>query len=269
MSAATPSVRPFGLPRADLLKLRKRRGLVWTVALLTVGIEVIVWGILEILHVVNADHHPPPGGLSGLVGGTGAIAFLGSVAAIIAGSSAGTGDLRAGVLRELVVTGRSRLALYGARVPGGLAFLLPFAAVAYVIVAVLSASLTNAEHPAPSTGTLVLVGIWAMGEVAFYFALGLGLGSVLGSQGPTIGILVAWRLFAMPLLAQIGFLGGIRDILPNVAFSSLVPAAAAGHEDLRETTAQHMSGGAGVVVLLLWAAVFLGVGAWRTNTRDL
>jgi hypothetical protein len=261
-----PSVRPYGLWRAELLKLRKRRGLVVTVGLLTIGIVAVVFLVLAVLHAVNPDHHGPAGGIDGLSGGTSSLLFLGSVAAIIAGSTAGTGDLRAGVLRELVITGRSRVALFGARVPGGLAFLLPFVVATYLVTAVLSASLTDTIHPAPGTGLMVKLGIWALAVVSYWFVIGLGLGAVIGSQGPTIGILIAWRLFAAPLLSAIDFLGGLRDVLPTVAFSNLVPGGLP--NDFPESSVD-MSSGVAVLVLLLWTALALGIGAWRTSTRDL
>ena len=43
-------MRPFGLARADLLKLRRRRGLFWTVTVLTIVPMVIAYGVLAILH---------------------------------------------------------------------------------------------------------------------------------------------------------------------------------------------------------------------------
>jgi hypothetical protein len=55
---------------------------------------------------------------------------------VIIGAVAGAGDLEADVYRDLVVTGRSRLALYASRIPGGLAFLLPFVVTAYALAAV-------------------------------------------------------------------------------------------------------------------------------------
>jgi hypothetical protein len=140
-AAAMPEaarVRPFGLARADLLKLRKRRGLFWTTAGLIVAPQVIAYGILSILHAANPEHHGPAGGIANLGHGMSLLVLVGSIGAIIAGASAGAGDLSAGVFRELVVTGRSRLALFGARIPGGLAFVLSFTAVAYAISAVVS-----------------------------------------------------------------------------------------------------------------------------------
>ena len=137
-AATSPRLRPFGLPRAETLKLRKRRGLLVTVTLLTIVPQVIAYGVLVILHAANPDHHGPAGGVANLGGAISALILLGSVAAIIVGAAAGADDLNAGVFRELVVTGRSRLALFGARIPGGLLYLLPFVAAAYTLSALVS-----------------------------------------------------------------------------------------------------------------------------------
>jgi hypothetical protein len=120
---------------ADLLKLRRRRGLAIVVGLLTIGAVSITYAVIEILHAVDSTKHGPAGGIQNLGHGTFLVAALGGVAAALVGSSAGAGDLDAGVYRELVVTGRSRLSLYLSRIPGGLAFLLPFVAAAYAIAA--------------------------------------------------------------------------------------------------------------------------------------
>ena len=50
------------------------------------------------------------------------------------GATAGSADLTEGMFRHEVVTGRSRLALYGARIPAGLAILVPLVAVGFTIV---------------------------------------------------------------------------------------------------------------------------------------
>src|SRR5438552_14078673 len=52
---------------------------------------------------------------------------LSTVAAVLIGATAGAGDL-GGFFRNLVVTGRPRWSLFAARVPGGLALLLPMTA---------------------------------------------------------------------------------------------------------------------------------------------
>jgi hypothetical protein len=268
-AAAIPQaarVRPFGLARADLLKLRRRRGLFWTTAGLIVGPMVIAYGILSILHAVNPDHHGPAGGIANLGHGMSVLVLVGSIGAIIAGASAGAGDLSAGVFRELVVTGRSRLALFGARIPGGLAFVLSFAAVAYGISAVVSVA-ASGDLPRPSATLIVESGLWVFAELAFYSVLAVGLASLTGSRAYTIGILLAWRTAVSHILVSISALGVYRELLPDVPFDRLAPSAV---EEFVRDAPSHIgiSVPTSIGVLLLWAAVLTALGAWRTVTRD-
>jgi hypothetical protein len=266
-AAATtaPRMRPYGLARADLLKLRKRRGLFWTTTVLIVVPMVLAYGILAILHAANPAHHGPAGGIANLGHGMSVLVLVGSIGAIIAGASAGADDLSSGVFRELVVTGRSRLALFGARLPGGLAFVLSFATVAYGISAVVSAT-ANGDLRAPSATLIVESGLWVFAELAFYFVLGLGVASVTGSRAYTIGILLAWRTVASHLLASISVLGVYRELVPDVPFDRLAPNAIADY--VRDVPRLHPSPTTAVLVLVLWVGVATAVGAWRTATRD-
>jgi hypothetical protein len=266
-AAATtaPRMRPYGLARADLLKLRKRRGLYWTTTVLIVVPMVIAYGILAILHAANPAHHGPAGGIANLGHGMSVLVLVGSIGAIIAGASAGADDLSSGVFRELVVTGRSRLALFGARIPGGLAFVLSFAAVAYGISAVVSAT-ANGDLRAPSVTLIMESGLWVFAELAFYFVLGLGVASVTGSKAYTIGILLAWRTAISHILVSISALGIYRDVFPDVPFDRLAPGAV--EDYVRDVPRVSISLAAAVLVLLLWVAIATAFGAWRTATRD-
>lgn len=259
------TAKPFGLARAYRLTLAKRRGLFWTIAAMTVGVEVLVFGVLLILHAVNPSHHGPAGGISNLGHGMFVLNLLGAVAASIAGASAGADDLGSGVFRELVVTGRSRLVLFAARVPGGLLFLLPFTAVAYALVAVV-ASTANGFLPAPSVALMIESGVWVLAEAAFYFIFGLGLGALTGSRSYSIGILLAWRLIVARIIAAIGFLGVFREVVPDLHFARLAPSGVA--ENLREGPDVGVSLAAAIAVLGIWVALWFALGAWRTITRD-
>jgi ABC-type transport system involved in multi-copper enzyme maturation permease subunit len=264
-AATSPRVGPFGLARAELLKLRKRRGLFWTVAALTVLPMVVAYGILAILHATNPAHHGPAGGVANLGHGMSLLVLLGSIAAIIVGANGGADDVTSGVFRELVITGRSRLALFWARVPGGLAFLLAFIAIAYAISALVS-GLAHGYLIAPSVTLLIESALWVIAETAFYFVLGLGLASLIGSRAYTIGILFAWRLPIGHILAAIGALGAYRAVVPDVPFAHLAPSAV--EEYVNDLPHVGVSLETSVAVLLLWAVVAAGVGAWRTATRD-
>lgn len=259
---------PLPTPRligADLLKLRKRRSLVTIVSLLTIGGVVITFTVLEVLHLVNSVKHGPAGGVKNLGHVSWLIATLGSVAAAIVGSAAGVGDLDAGVYRDLAVTGRSRMSLFLSRIPAGLTFLLPFVAVAYTVAGVCAVVLTG-RNPSPSVHLMILGGLWAVLEVAFYYLLSLALAVLLASRSYTIGIVLALRLALTPLLASISALGIVREFFPGVAMQNLAPAGFG--DAIRQGPNVGMSLGAIAVVLIVWTVIALALGAWRDTTRD-
>jgi hypothetical protein len=59
---------------------------------------------------------------------------FGFIVAATLGCTAGSVDLSEGMFRHLVVTGRSRLSLYLARIPAGLAIVVPLVAIGFTIV---------------------------------------------------------------------------------------------------------------------------------------
>jgi hypothetical protein len=253
---------PFRLPRAELLKLRKRRGLVVTIALLTIGAVCIALTAFELFHASNSVKYGPVGGIDHFRHVVFLLAQLGSVAAALIGATAGAGDLGAGVFRELVATGRPRLTLFGARVPGGLALLWPLVALAYLILAVVTVAAAQGL-PTPSVHLFVVCGLWIELAVSLAFCLGLGLGSLIGSRSTSIAVLFGWIIIVEPILAHITPLGRARDALLNVSLDHVAPAQIV-DRDLRLP----MSTGAAIAVMLAWAIIPLAVGAWRTMTRD-
>ena len=265
MTALAPSLPVPRLVRAEVLKLRKRRGLVAITACLTVGAALVVYGVLAILHWANPAHHGPAGGVTNLGHGLFVLAILGSVAATLVGATAGSGDLNAGVFRELVVTGRSRRALFRARIPGGLAFLLAFVGVAYALAAVASVVFAG-SLAAPSTGLLVSAGAWLVLSCTFWFALALGVASLVGSRSMTIGGMLAFRLAVSPILLSIGPLGAAREAVPLAALERIAPHAVRGFT--QQATRIPMSLSVAELVLFAWAAAALALGAWRTVSRD-
>ncbi len=250
------------LVRAEFLKLRKRRGLVVSALVLTLAPMIVAYIVLAILHATDPAKYGPPGSLQNFSGSMEVLTQLSAVAAILVGATLGAGDLGSGVFRELVVTGRSRLALFAAGVPAGLAFLLPLVGGAFAITAV-AATLLAGSAEAPSGSLLAHSAGWLALVTAPSFALALGVSSLLGSRGTSIGILLAWQLVAMPLLVQVGILGAFREGLVDAATNRLAPAAL-----VDGGVAVPMSLGTAVVVLFAWTAVPLAAGAWRTCTRD-
>jgi hypothetical protein len=121
----------WGLITTRLLELRKRRGLMIAVAVLILALPVLVLGLRLIFHAVDPKTYGPAGSPSIFGGIVNTMAEFGFIAAAALGTAAGTTDLSDGMFRHLVVTGRSRLALYFARLPAGLAILLPALALAF------------------------------------------------------------------------------------------------------------------------------------------
>jgi hypothetical protein len=117
------------------MELRRRRGLMVTLVLVTIGIPTIFLAVRLVLHAVSPKTYGPAGGYdiyTALVAGV--LYIFGFIVAATLGVTAGSADLTEGMFRHLVVTGRSRLALYLARVPAGLAIIMSLVAVGFTIV---------------------------------------------------------------------------------------------------------------------------------------
>jgi hypothetical protein len=138
----------WGLIATKFLELRKRRGLLVTIAVLTMALPVLVLGLRLIFHAVDPKSYGPAGSPSIFSGLVNAMAEFGFIAAAALGTAAGTTDLSDGMFRHLVVTGRSRLALYLARIPSGLAIVLPLVAAAFLMVCLVT---SYAGTPQPTT----------------------------------------------------------------------------------------------------------------------
>jgi ABC-2 family transporter protein len=268
------------LVNAEFLKLRKRRGLVISALVLTVLPMLIAYTTLVVLHASNPAKYSAAGGMENFVGSMEILTLLSAVAAILVGSTLGTGDLGAGVFRELVVTGRSRFALFAARIPAGLGMLVVIVGGAFAITAIASTIFAGTEGPqteqvapgswettvgylAPS-GTLLLQSAgWLALSTAVAMVLALGVASLVGSRGTSIGLLLGWWIVAMPLLQAMGVLGSLRQAFVGAALDRVGPAALVPSDPMVP-----MALAAAVAVLLAWTVVPLALGAWRTQTRD-
>jgi hypothetical protein len=113
------------------LEIRKRRGLMITMVVLIVLPTVLILGLRLLFHLVDSRTYGPAGSPGIFEQLSNLIAEFGFIAAAALGAAAGTTDLSEGVFRHLVITGRSRLALYLARIPAGLAISVPLVALAF------------------------------------------------------------------------------------------------------------------------------------------
>ncbi len=121
-----------------LMELRKRRGLMIALIAVNIGLPIIFLTIRLISHAVAPKSYGPAGGYSIFTDlTTGVMYIFGFIVAAVVGCTAGSVDLTEGMFRHLVITGRSRLALYLARIPAGLAIVIAMVAIGYTIVCVV------------------------------------------------------------------------------------------------------------------------------------
>ena len=117
------------------MELRKRRGLMITLITLTIGLPTLFLVIRLLLHAFVPQSYGPAGGFAvftSLVAGV--LYIFGFIVAMTLGATAGCSDLADGMFTQQVVTGRSRVALYLARIPAGLAIVVPMVAVSYTVI---------------------------------------------------------------------------------------------------------------------------------------
>jgi ABC-type transport system involved in multi-copper enzyme maturation permease subunit len=249
---------------ADLLKLRKRRGTVAWALLVALLPVVLFFTVKAIQHSSNPGRYGPAGGIEGFRHGLMIVGLLfGPLAAILIGVEAGASDSSAGLFRDLVATGRSRLALFATRLPAALAVCWTVITLAFALV-VLGTFVFAGGLPTPSGALLgEAFGFTLLGTGAIC-AVAVGFASLTNSKASSITALVGWTLIASPLIASISSLGVVRNGLLEQAILHFRPLGdLQGHGGIVS-----ISTATALVVLACWLAVFLALGAWRTRTMD-
>ncbi|HEY4450593.1 MAG TPA: hypothetical protein VGN13_03225 [Solirubrobacteraceae bacterium] len=248
---------------ADLLKLRKKRGTVAWVLVLALAPVVILFAVKAIQHSSTPLRHGPAGGTSGFTDGVRLLGlFFGPLAAVLVGVEAGSGDASAGVFRDLVVTGRSRLAIFASRVPAALAVCWCAVLIGYALVLVGTYAFAGGL-PTPNAA-LVLNGLgFTLLATGVVCAVAVGFASLTTSKPASVTALIGWQLVASPLIASIGSLGSARDAILSQALVHFSPV----HVSDRGASVT-MGAGTALLVIVLWLAVLLALGAWRTRAMD-
>jgi hypothetical protein len=237
---------------ADLLKLRRRGGMLAVVALIVFGAVAAYYGVGLILG-------NEVGGAAKFDEAMGLLVLVASVAGVVIGATAGGADSETGVWRDLVATGRSRTALFAARVPAAWAIVLAILAAAVLAAAALAALMPGPDG-APTAADVARGGAAVLVAGAFAAAVCAGLAALAGSRGMVMGIAMAFQLGVSPLLAQVDALGDARLAIPQVALTRL---------DGAEGLVASLPLAAAMAILLAWAAAGLGAGLWRARTQEI
>jgi len=118
--------------------------------------------------------------------------------------------------------------------------------------------------PTPGATALVKDGLWVLLVTCIALAASMGVASLIGSRGISIGVLLGWQLAVTPLILNISVLGVTRELLLTAATDRVRPFSGDGGGG----GALHVSLAAAILVLVGWVLVPLVAGNWRTATRD-
>ena len=268
----------MNLINAKLLELRKRRSLMIVTGVFTVGLPVVFYAIRLLIHQSEPTHFAAAGAPDAFATIGVLLGEFGFIMAIALGATAGTADLTDGMFRHLVITGRSRLGLYLARVPAGLSILLSLAAVGFTVACLATAFLGGpvaAGAVTVSAGDMVLSGLWLELYLLTGFTLGLGLSSLMGQRTVPVILLIVLEIIITPVLADhpLPYVLDGERLVVGVAMDQLKPAVLA-------PGPQVGPGGGGLlhlppmpawalaVVIVAWILGFTAIGAWKMTTRD-
>jgi len=260
-----------------VLELRKRRTLMIVAVAFTIALPVLFYGIRLIYHLGDPARYAPAGAPDAFATAGTLMGEFGFIIAAVLGATAGTDDLTDGMFRHLVITGRSRLALYLARIPAGLSILLALAAAGFTVACLVTAFL-GSPHAASlvnvSAGDMIRSGLWLELYLLVGFTLGLGLGSLMGQRTVPVILIIVLEIIITPVLADHPlpyFLNGERLVV-GVAMDQLKPAALAGGNTVGPSGGPlhlpPMPTWAMITVIAGWIIGWSAIGAWRMVTRD-
>jgi ABC-type transport system involved in multi-copper enzyme maturation permease subunit len=246
---------------AEILKVRRNRSVMAFALLLTVGVVVLFYGYDAMQHASDPVQNSPAGGLNGFRHGVEALGvFFGMLAAVLIGAEVGTADVSSGVFRDLVATGRSRLALFAVRLPAAAIVSLCLSAAAYALV--LLATFVFADGTAtPGLGLILQSAGWIALANVVVAGVAVGVGSMSGSRALTLTAVIGWQAILTNLLVNVKSLGSVRDALLTPALQQLMPVKG----DRLDVV---MAVGIAVLVICAWLVIPQALGAWRTQARD-
>jgi hypothetical protein len=247
---------------ADVLKLGKKRSVTGWALALTTGVTLVFYAYALIAHASDPARHGPGGGLEHFNNAFTTFGLdFGTVAAILIGVEAGAGEIADGTLRDLVITGRSRLVLLAARIPAAL--ILTFAIAACGMAIAISVTFTFADGAPTPSGWLVMRAVaWVALTNSVVCVVAVGVGALTGSRPAALIGLIAWQTIASRLLLDTTALGSARRAVLDAALAQLKPGPHAG----RSVTMPALMA---ALIAAFWVVAAVAAAGARTLTRDL
>lgn len=193
--------------------------------------------------------------------GTGMTMFVGILAAIVVGATAGSYDASQGTMRYLVLTGRPRWQLVIIRP------IVLFATIAlFTLPALLLTLITTALAPsgASTGGEMYFDLFWAVWVGAWIFGvLSLAIGTFLNSSGVAIAVAIVLNISGLILTGLI--YDNVSEDLAK-AFYPVVAGAVIDREASSGPDGESYSLAASSVILFIWISALIGA-AWARVQR--
>lgn len=238
---------------ADLLKLRRRRGL-WFTALGLPGALIVLVFVLTATGAADLE-----GGSAFVQDLGGALAVVCPVLAVLIGARQGSDERAAGTLRYQLLTGvpRERLLLSKLAV---LVIACGLLATLGTFTAVICGSLLGGDAAVSVTDCF---DVWweSLLPSLCYGAISFGVGLLMGSTGPAIAISLVLNFVGANVLAALTL---ISDVFANV----VLPIGIDRLTSNTLTGEDAISLGAAIALVIAWPLVFVGAAYAKLRTLE-
>lgn len=244
--------------RAEIMKITGRRGSFYSAIGITLALSVFTSVTLMIIRSSDTDAEPVSGA-DGLDIFTG-LALVSLLLIVLVASQAGSWDVSMGTFRYLLMTGKSRTALFLARVPA-VVVVVGIVLAPLWIVGLAHSLLVPVDEGTPASLGDIAAFFWNTAFPVGYFAMiAMFVGALTRSNG--VGIIVS-LFFALGgfiiTLIVAAISEDIANFLPNEAVYQLSGF---------DTVGSNPSNGLAAVVAAAWFVVFALAGMWRTESGD-
>ncbi|MBC7459813.1 MAG: ABC transporter permease subunit [Thermoleophilia bacterium] len=251
--------------REDLVLFRYMRGLFWacivSIMLLATPLVVLVTGItLQFTGPTSATYQEIGTTYDLTSFGLGMLILVSPIVALLFGTTAGSIDHQSGVLRDLVLTGRSRIGIVLRRIGAAAVWVFGSAIAALMLIFVIALVLAPADGPLRLGDLAQLLGPLAI-VLTTALLLGAGLALLIGSRGPAIGAFFVFELVIDNILQAIPKVG---DVWTHVSLGRAVAELIASIDATIDRPVWQP-----VIVLVGWCVVPLALGIWRLSRREL
>ncbi|NNN19265.1 MAG: hypothetical protein HKL84_05355 [Acidimicrobiaceae bacterium] len=250
---------------AETKKLTRRKGVMAFTIIGTIGIIVITFAILEIYHLSNPVKYTSIGGLSGF---DKLIVILGQITIIpasILGTTAGSQDMESGVIRDMIVTGRSRTSIFFLRLESAIVVWFVPVVVAYLVGLAVVFGLAGGNKE-PSLHLVLGGALFCVGVSLIYVLTAAGFAALFGTRGPAIAIMIGWTFVIEAILLNVTALGPVRDAFLTTAINGLTPVAVGSRRLKAAGVAPSLL--VDYVTIIAWPLIMNILGWFRTNRLE-